>query len=55
MVTIYAISLPESSPFRDANQIPLLDDPPIEVQANDQSEDAEEEEGEDRLDMRELS
>lgn len=54
MVVVNAISLLESSSFRDASQIPLPDDPPVEAQADNQSEDAKEER-EDSPGMRELS
>lgn len=49
MAAMNGIGLPDSSPFRDAIQIPLPNDHPIEVQANDQSEDTDEEEGETAL------
>lgn len=55
MAAINAIGLPQNSFFRGTKQIPLPNDLPIEVQADDQSEDAEEEEGEDNPGMRELS
>ena len=48
MAVVNAIGLPDTSPFRDTNQIPLPDDPPIEVQAKDQSKEANEEEGGER-------
>lgn len=49
MAAMNGIGRPDSSPFRDAIQIPLPNDHPIEVQANDQSEDTDEEEGETAL------
>lgn len=45
MVVVNEISLFDTSPFRDANQIALPNEHPIEVQANDQSKDADEAEG----------
>lgn len=45
MVVVIVIGLPNTSPFRDANQIPLQNDLHIEFQANDQFEDIVEEEG----------
>jgi len=43
MAAVNTIGLPDTSHFRDANQIPLLDDLLIEVQAEDQSNDTNEE------------
>lgn len=40
---VNAISLPDTSPFSDANQIPLPNDLPIEVQTDDPPMDADEE------------
>ena len=45
MVAMNGISLPDTSLFRDANQIALPNEHPIKVQADDQSEDADEREG----------
>nr|POE55245.1 hypothetical protein CFP56_02242 [Quercus suber] len=55
MAVVNAIGPPKSSPFKDASKIPLPDDPLVEVQANHQFEDVEEEEGEDSPGMMELS
>ena len=45
MVAMNGISLPDTSLFRDANQIALPNEHPIKVQADDQSEDTDEREG----------
>lgn len=55
MVAVNAISLPDSSPFRDPDQIPLPDDPLVEVRAHEQPWDGGDEYGEDSLGMVELS
>ena len=55
MTAVNAIGLLDTSPFRDADQIPLLEDLPVEVWAQEQPEDSGEEEGVDGLGMMELS
>ena len=50
MAATEAINLPLSSPFRDPNQVPLLENPPTEVQTEEQPVVEEE----DSLSMREL-
>ena len=50
MVAIEDINLPLSSPFRDPNQVPLLENPPTEVQTEEQLVVEEE----DSLSMQEL-
>lgn len=54
MVAVNAISLLDTSPFKDVNQIPLPNDPPEDTQADDQLKDAKYER-EDSLGIRELS
>lgn len=55
MAAMNAMGLPNTSPFGDANQIPLPDDLPIEVQTQDQSQNNDEEEKVDSPGMMELS
>lgn len=54
MVAVNAISLPDTSLFRNFNQIPLPNDPPVDTQEDDQLEDVEYER-EDSPSIRELS
>ena len=44
MATVNTISLPNTSPFRSVDQIPLFEDLEVEAQAQGQSEDSSEEE-----------
>lgn len=56
MAVVNVIGLPNTSPFRNADQIPLLKDPQVKAQAQEQFEDgSEEEEGAESPDMLELS
>lgn len=56
MVTVNAIGLPEDSPFRNSEQVPLPMDPAGEVQVEEQVEDiSEEEEGAESSESNELS
>ena len=56
MATMNAIGLPDTSPFKSADQIPLPKDPKVKAQAQEESEDnSEEEEGAKSFEMRELS
>lgn len=54
MAVVNAIGLLDNSPYRDASQVPLPKDPPVDTQVDDQGEESEEE-GDDSLGMRELS
>lgn len=54
MAVVNALGLLENSPFKDASQFPLLEDPPVDTQANDQEEEFDDE-GDDSPSMRELS
>ena len=56
MVVVNAIGLPDTSPFRSADQISLPEDLEVKAQAQEQSEDnSEEDEGAESPEMRELS
>ena len=56
MAVVNAIGLPDTSPFRSVDQIPLPKDLEVKAQAQGQSEDSsEEEEGIKSLEMKELS
>lgn len=56
MAAVNAIGLPESSTFRDTNQIPLPSDPPVDEPTQEQpQDDRDEEEGEDSPSMVELA
>ena len=56
MAAINAIGLPDDSPFRSANQVPLPKDPVVETQVEEEGEDSSgEEEGADSLESRKLS
>lgn len=56
MAAVNVIGLPENSPFRSADQVPLPEDPEAEVQALEQDEDSsEEDEGTESLETRDLS
>ena len=56
MAAVNAIGLPENSPFRNSNRVPLLEDPASEAQAEEQEEDSsDKEEGTESPESQELS
>jgi len=55
LIAVNVIGLLDTSPFRDANQIPLPEDPPVEVRDQEQPEDSGKEKGMDSPGMMELS
>ena len=56
MAVVNAIGLPDTSPFRSVDQIPLTKDLEVKAQAQGQSEDSsEKEEGIESPEMKELS
>ena len=55
MVAMNAIGLPESSAFRDPNQIPLANDSPIQASTQEQFDKEDDEEGEESSSMAELT
>lgn len=55
MAAMNVIGLPESSTFRDPNQIPLPNDPLVLTPSQEQSDEEDDEEGEENSSMVELA
>lgn len=56
MVAVNAIGLPEDSPFRNTDRVPLPEDPVVEAQVEEQEKDnSDEDEGAESPESRELS
>lgn len=55
MAAMNVIGLPESSTFRDPNQIPLPNDPLVPTPSQEQSDEEDDEEGEESSSMVELA